>query len=75
MAENGIGVTLQRIGLKDTYAHGASQKYLMAEYSMDAQALIRAVEISLGRKLSIIEAELQEQRSVTVHSSAKAEAL
>jgi transketolase len=75
MAENGIGVPLQRIGLKDTYAHGASQKYLMAEYSMDAQALIRAVEISLGRKLSIVEAELQEQRSVTVHSSAKAEAL
>jgi hypothetical protein len=47
----------------------------MAEYSMDAQALIRAVEISLGRKLRIVEAELQEQRSVTVHSSAKAEAL
>jgi transketolase len=75
MAENGIGVPLQRIGLKDTYAHGASQKYLMAEYLMDAQALIRAVENSIGRKLNIDEAELEEQRSVTVHSSAKAEAL
>ena len=44
MAENGISAPLQRIGLKDTYAHGASQKYLMAEYEMDAPALISAVE-------------------------------
>jgi len=75
MAERGIGVPLQRIGLKDTYAHGASQKFLMSEYEMDAQALIRAVEVSLGRKLNIHETELEQQRSVTVHSSAKAEAL
>ena len=75
MAERGIGVPLQRIGLKDTYAHGASQKFLMSEYEMDAQALIRAVEVALGRKLNIHETELEQQRSVTVHSSAKAEAL
>jgi transketolase len=75
MAENGISAPLQRIGLKDTYAHGASQKYLMAEYEMDAPALIRAVERSLGRKLNIFESDLDQQRSVNVHSSAKAEAL
>lgn len=75
MAERGIGVPLQRIGLKDTYAHGASQKYLMSEYEMDAPVLIRAVETALGRKLSIHETELEQQRDVTVHSSAKAEAL
>lgn len=75
MAENGISAPLQRIGLKDTYAHGASQKYLMAEYEMDAPALIRAVERSLGRKLNIVESDLDQQRSVNVHSSAKAEAL
>jgi transketolase len=75
MAENGISAPLQRIGLKDTYAHGASQKYLMAEYEMDAPALIRAVERSLGKKLNIDESELDQQRSVNVHSSAKAEAL
>ena len=75
MAENGISAPLQRIGLKDTYAHGASQKYLMAEYEMDAPALIRAVESSLGKKLNIDESELDQQRSVNVHSSAKAEAL
>jgi transketolase len=75
MAENGVSAPLQRIGLKDTYAHGASQKYLMAEYEMDAPALIRAVEKALGKKLNIDESELDQQRSVNVHSSAKAEAL
>ena len=75
MAENGVSAPLQRIGLKDTYAHGASQKYLMAEYEMDAPALIRAVERALGKKLNIEESELDQQRSVNVHSSAKAEAL
>jgi transketolase len=75
MAENGIGVALKRIGLNDTYAHGASQKYLMSEYKMDAVELVRAVEAAVGRKLNIAEAEFEVQRSVTVHSSAKAEAL
>ena len=75
MAERGMGVPLQRIGLKDTYAHGASQKFLMSEYEMDAAALVRAVETALGRKLKILETEIHAQRSVDVHSSAKAEAL
>jgi transketolase len=75
MAERGIGVPLQRIGLNDTYAHGASQKFLMSEYEIDATALVKRVETALGRKLSIHETELQEQRSVSLHSSAKAEAL
>jgi len=75
MAENGIGVPLQRIGLKDTYAHGASQKFLMSEYELDAAALIKRVEVAIGKSLNIQGAELQEQRSVSVHSSAKVEAL
>ncbi|CAB5241178.1 unannotated protein [freshwater metagenome] len=75
MAENAIGIPLQRIGLKDTYAHGASQKFLMSEYELDAQALVKKVENALGRSLNIAESELQEQRSVSVHSSAKVEAL
>ncbi|MEI6406575.1 MAG: transketolase C-terminal domain-containing protein [Actinomycetes bacterium] len=75
MAENGISAPLQRIGLKDTYAHGASQKFLMAEYELDAAALVKRVEVAVGRKLDIDESELQEQRSINVHSSAKVEAL
>jgi len=75
MAENAIGVRLRRIGLKDTYAHGASQKYLMSEYGIDAKSLVTTVEELLGKSFEIAEEDLQEQRSVSVHSSAKVEAL
>ena len=75
MAENAIGVPLRRIGLKDTYAHGASQKYLMSEYGIDAKSLVTAVEALLGESFDIAEEDLQEQRAVSVHSSAKVEAL
>lgn len=75
MAENGVQATLQRIGLKDTYAHGASQKYLMSEYELDAAALIKRIEKAIGRSLNIDEDELNEQRLVSVHSNAKVEAL
>lgn len=75
MAENAVGVPLRRIGLKDTYAHGASQKYLMSEYGIDAKSLVNTVEEMLGTTFDIAEEDLQEQRSVSVHSSAKVEAL
>jgi len=75
MAENSISAPLSRIGLQDTYAHGASQKFLMSEYGLDARSLITRVEKIIGSSLSIAESELQEQRSVSVHSSAKVEAL
>ncbi|HHW82583.1 MAG TPA: transketolase, partial [Actinomycetales bacterium] len=75
LAEQGAGVPLIRLGLDDTYAHGASQKYLLAEYGLDANALVRAVERGLGRDLGIDESDLAEVRVVDVHSSAKAEAL
>jgi len=75
MAENAVGVPLRRIGLKDTYAHGASQKYLMSEYGIDAKSLVNTVEELLGATFDIAEEDLQEQRSVSVHSSAKVEAL
>jgi len=75
MAENAVGVPLRRIGLKDTYAHGASQKYLMSEYGIDAKSLVDTVEELLGATFDIAEEDLQEQRSVSVHSSAKVEAL
>ncbi|MEI9906605.1 MAG: transketolase C-terminal domain-containing protein [Actinomycetota bacterium] len=50
MAENGIGVPLSRIGLQDTYAHGASQKYLMSEYGLDAKNFDRSSGKSIGEK-------------------------
>jgi transketolase len=75
MAENGVGTPLHRIGIRDTYAHGASQKYLMAELGLDARALVTAVEKALGKSLGISDDELSDARIIDVHSSAKAEAL
>jgi transketolase len=75
MAENGVGIPLHRIGIRDTYAHGASQKYLMAELGLDARALVTAVEKALGKSLGISDDELSDARIIDVHSSAKAEAL
>jgi len=75
MAENGIAAPLHRIGLRDTYAHGASQAHLLAEYELDAMSLVRSVERALGRDLGITESDLADVRVAAVHSSAKVEAL
>lgn len=75
MAENGISVPLRRIGINDTYAHGASQKYLMAELGLDSAALVAAAEDLLGQPLGISSDDFDDVREVSVHSQAKAEAL
>lgn len=75
MAEEGIGKKLTRIGLRDTFVHGASKQYLMKEYGIDAIALIHEVERILNTKFDIKESELKEAFVAAVHSKAKAEAL
>lgn len=75
MAEAGMGKKLTRIGIKDTFVHGASKQYLMKEYGLDAMALINEIERMMGRDLNINEDELTEAFVVEVHSKAKAEAL
>ncbi len=75
MVEHGINKRLARLGLNDTYAHGASKPYLMRKYGLDALALAQAVEKLLGRPLKIGEQDLQTVRLDKVHSAAKVEAL
>ena len=75
MADAGIGTRLVRLGLDDTYAHGASQGHLMAEYGLDAAALVRAIEGLTGEPLGIGAEDLTQLRVADVHSAAKAEAL
>ena len=75
IADNGIGTRLIRLGLQDTYAHGASRPYLMKEYKLDALALTEAVEQLVGHRLGITESDLESVRLDAVHSAAKAEAL
>lgn len=75
MAEEGVGKKLLRIGLQDTYAHGASRQYLMKEYHLDAFSMVRGVEKLINQKLDIVESDLTEVHIEAVHSLAKAEAL
>lgn len=75
MAEEGIGKKLIRIGLQDTYAHGASLHYLLKEYGLDAISLVKAVEKLTGKAFGITERDLEAVRLNAVHSEAKAEAL
>jgi len=75
MAENAIGKKLVRIGLPDTFAHGASRPFLMKEYGLDALSLVRKIEDLLGRNLDIDEEDLAAIRLEPVHSDSKAEAL
>jgi transketolase len=75
IAEAGMKKKLVRIGLRDTYAHGASKQFLMKTYGMDAFALIKEVEAMVGKAFSISEDELIETHVAAVHSKAKSEAL
>jgi transketolase len=75
MAEAGTSKKLVRIGLRDTYAHGASKQYLLKKYGMDAMALIAEVEGLVGSRFGVSEDELANARIAAVHSAAKAEAL
>jgi transketolase len=75
MAEAGIGKKLVRLGLRDTFAHGASKSYLMREYGIDAMAVAHEVEKLLGASFGITGEELSAVRLEAVHSNAKEEAL
>jgi transketolase len=75
MAETGMSKKLVRIGLKDTFSHGASKEYLLKEHKMDALSLINVVETMVGRKFNVTEDELARTHVAAVHSKAKAEAL
>ena len=75
LAEEGIGKKLIRLGLQDTFAHGASRPYLMKKYGLDAMALVIAIEQLLQTSTGLTENQLQAVRLDEVHSVAKAEAL
>jgi transketolase len=75
MAEAGIAKRLSRIGLRDTFSHGASMQYLLKEHGMDALSLIHQVETMTGERFGVSEDELSATHISPVHSTAKAEAL
>jgi len=70
-----IGRPVVRLGIRDTFSHGASRGCLMREHGMDAMSLVGAVEGLLGTSFGITLDELAAARVEAVHSAAKAEAL
>jgi len=58
LAERGSGQRLVRLGLRDCYAHGASRRYLMAEYGLDAPAIVRAVGDLMSTRFDVSDEEL-----------------
>lgn len=76
MAENGIGKKLVRMGLNDTFAHGATLPYLKREYGLDALALIARIEGLLdGESFNVTESDLAAVRLDTAASESQLEAL
>ncbi|MFF2652972.1 transketolase family protein [Streptomyces sp. NPDC058045] len=53
MAETGAGVPLLRIGIPDTFAHGASAEYLMDKYGLSAPRIVARVAAALGREIDV----------------------
>lgn len=58
LAEAGLGRKLVRVGLRDTYAHGASREHLAREYGLDAAAIVAGVERATGERFGITDDEL-----------------
>jgi len=75
LADAGIGKKLRRLGLPDTFAHGASRAYLMRKYQLDALALVAAIEQLMDIKTGITEEDLQAVNLDPVDNPANAEAL
>jgi transketolase len=75
MVRHRIARPLITLGLPDTFAHGASRRFLMREHGLDAQAITMAAEQLIGTKLGWVDSDFSAVRIDAVHSSAKAEAM
>lgn len=53
LGERGLGRRLVRLGLQDSFSHGASRAALMREHGLDAAAIVRAVEGLAGVSLDL----------------------
>lgn len=58
MAELGGTVPLKRIGIQDTFGHGASVDYLKRRFGFDTQGILDTVGEIIGKKIDYDSAEL-----------------
>ena len=75
IAEHDLGKPLRKIALDDTYLQGASPKFLMRRYEIDALALVAKVEDAIGHKLDITEDDLSAARVDKYFNEKQQEAL
>jgi transketolase len=75
LAERGLCARLVKMGINDTFLHGASREYLLNECGIDALALVRRIEGMTDEKLGIGPGEIAAARIEPVHSDARPEAL
>jgi transketolase len=62
MSEHGLSKTLVRLGIEDTYSHGASQSYLMRRHAIDALAVVERVSAVLKLDLECSAESLAQER-------------
>ncbi len=75
IAEAGLGRRLVRVGLQDTYSHGASLAYLSREHELDALGIVRAVERLVGEPTGIGPEHLAEVAAAPVVAIERADSL
>ena len=75
LTENGAGARLTRMGLQDTYSHGASQGYLAKEHGLDSISLLEQIEGLTGERFGINGEELSSARIVEFAAEGQLEAL
>ncbi len=75
IAEYGLETRLIKIALDDTYLQGASTKFLMSHYGIDAFALITQVEKLIGKQLNLREEDLKQARIDKYFNEKQQEAL
>ncbi len=75
IAEHCLNKKLRKVALNDTYLQGASAKFLMSRYRIDALALVEQVEELIGRKLFIFDKDLTYARIDTYFNEKQQEAL
>lgn len=75
LAEHGVGARLVKLGIRDTYTHGASQRYLVREYNLDALSIVRAVGRMIGESFTATEDDLAAVRLSDYAAAGQLEAL
>lgn len=58
MAEHAVGTRLVRLGIQDTFAHGASLSYLLEKHALTSMDVVRSVEALMGTTFDISRDEL-----------------